>query len=147
MNTTLTGRFAGYQSWDGHDPFEDHAGPFFFRTHEDGSVTCAFEARAQHCNGGGFLHGGMLMTFADYSLFAIGRDILDGPSVTVSFSAEFTAAAGVGNFVEARGEVVRNTGSMVFLRGQVFTGAGEDEQILLNFSGIVKRIKKRPLEK
>lgn len=147
MNSSLGGRLAGYQSWDGHDPFEDHAGPFFFRKHEDGRVTCAFEAEARHCNGGGFIHGGMLMTFADYSLFAIGSDVLDGPSVTVSFSAEFTSAVGAGAFIEARGEIVQNTGSMVFLRGQVFTGTGENEKILLNYSGIVKRVKKRPLEK
>lgn len=148
MNTSLSGRLAGYETWEGHDPFEDHAGPFFFRQHEDGSVTCAFEATPTHCNGGGFLHGGLLMTFADFSLFAIGRHVLHGgPSVTVSFAAEFTAAAAAGEFIEARGEVVRNTGSMVFLRGQVFTGKGEDERILLNFSGIVKRVKKRPLEK
>ena len=148
MNTVLTGRLAGYESWEGVDPFEDHSGPFFFRKHEDGHVTCAFEAKPHHCNGGGFLHGGLLMTFADFSLFAIGSNVLHGgPSVTVSFSAEFTAAAGAGNFIEARGEVVRNTGSMVFLRGQVFTGHGADEKILLNYSGIVKRVKQRPLEK
>ncbi|WP_202944005.1 PaaI family thioesterase [Parvibaculum lavamentivorans] len=143
----MSSRLAGYETWNGHDPFEDHAGPFFFRRHEDGSITCAFEATPTHCNGGGFLHGGMLMTFADYSLFAIGKDVLDGPCVTVSLTGEFTAAAGAGEFVESRGEVVRNTGSMVFLRGQVFTGHGADERILLNFSGIVKRVKKRPLEK
>ncbi|WP_421864973.1 PaaI family thioesterase [Parvibaculum sp.] len=145
MNTSLNDRLAGYQSWEGHDPFEDHAGPFFFKKHDDGHVTCAFEATPTHCNGGGFLHGGMLMTFADYSLFAIGGDVLEGSAVTVSFSAEFTAAAGAGEFVEARGEIVQNTGSMVFLRGQVFTGSGAAERILLNFSGIVKRVKKRPL--
>lgn len=147
MNTSLSSRLAGYETWEGHDPFEDHAGPFFFRKNTDGTVTCAFEATPLHCNGGGFLHGGLLMTFADFSLFAFGRDFLQGPSVTVSFTAEFTAAAGAGDFIEARGEVVRNTGSMVFLRGQVFTGRGEDERILLNYSGIVKRMKKRPLEK
>lgn len=147
MNTSMNGRLAGYESWNGHDPFEDHAGPFFFRRHEDGRITCAFEATPTHCNGGGFLHGGMLMTFADYSLFAIGKDVLDGPCVTVSLTGEFTAAAGAGEFIEARGEIVRNTGSMVFLRGQVFTGHDAEERILLNFSGIVKRVKKRPLEK
>lgn len=147
MNTTVNGRLAGYESWNGHDPFEDHAGPFFFRRHEDGRITCAFEATPTHCNGGGFLHGGMLMTFADYSLFAIGKDVLQGPSVTVSLTGEFTAAAGSGEFIESRGEIVRNTGSMVFLRGQVFTGQDAEERILLNFSGIVKRVKKRPLEK
>ncbi len=78
-------------------------------------------------------------------MFAIGRSVLQGPSVTLSLNGEFTAAAGAGEFIEARGDIVRNTGSMVFLRGQVFTGAGGDERILLNFSGIVKRVKKRPL--
>jgi|TARA_R100000322_G_scaffold141342_1_gene97077 hypothetical protein len=34
---------------------------------------------------------------------------------------------------------------MVFLRGQVFTGSGDRERILLNYSGIVKRLKKKPL--
>lgn len=142
---TQSARLAGYESWTGTDPFEDHAGPFFFRQHENGRVTCAFEAEARHCNGGGFLHGGLLLSFADYSLFAIGRSVLQDPSVTLSLNGEFTAAAGAGEFIEARGEIVRNTGSMVFLRGQVFTGHGENERILLNFSGIVKRVKKKPL--
>ncbi len=137
-------RLVGYQSWDGTDPFEDHAGPFFFKRTETGEVICAFEATPTHCNGGGFLHGGALMTFADFSLFAIGSDVLEGPSVTVSFNAEFTAAGRAGTIVEARGEVVQNTGSMVFLRGQVYSREEEGERILLNFSGIVKRVKRRP---
>jgi len=145
MNIEAPGRLSGYETWNGHDPFEDHAGPFYFRQHPDGRVTSAFEARPHHCNGGGFLHGGLLLTFADFSLFAIGRSVLQGPSVTLSLNGEFTAAAGAGEFIEARGDIVRNTGSMVFLRGQVFTGAGGGERILLNFSGIVKRVKKRPL--
>lgn len=142
MLKTKDARLAGYRSWNGTDPFEDHAGPYFFRKTETGEVLCAFEATPTHCNGGGFLHGGALMTFADYALFAIGRDVLDGPSVTVSFNAEFTAAGRPGQLVEARGEVVQNTGSMVFLRGQVFCREDESERILLNFSGIVKRIKR-----
>lgn len=136
---------AGFRGWEGTDPFEDHAGPYFYRKTETGEVICAFEATPTHCNGGGFLHGGALMTFADYSLFCIGQDVLGGPAVTVSFNAEFTAAAGAGQIVEARGEIVQNTGSMVFLRGQVYTGAGEAKRTLLNFSGIVKRIKRKPV--
>ena len=148
MNVNIN-RLAGYQTWEGHDPFEDHAGPFYFRKTEDGEILCAFEAVKKHCNGGGFLHGGLLMTFADFSLFAIAQDVLDGPAVTVSFNSEFTAAATAGDFIEARGDVVQNTGSMVFLRGQVFTRkeiAGEMQVLpLLNFSGIVKRLKQRPI--
>lgn len=141
MSKTPSAKLAGYQGWEGTDPFEDHAGPFFHRRTETGEVICAFEATSTHLNGGGFLHGGALMTFADYALFCIGMDVLDGPAVTVSFNAEFTSSADAGGIVEARGEVVRNTGSMVFLRGQVYTLVGDETRILLNFSGIVKRVR------
>ena len=78
------------------------------------------------------------MTFADYALFALAGDVLDGPGVTVSFNSEFISAVGSGNLIEATGEVVRNTRSMVFVRGQVFCG----DDTLLNFSGVIKRIRK-----
>ncbi len=136
---------AGFRGWDGTDPFEDHAGPYFYRKTETGDVICAFETQPHHCNGGGFLHGGALMTFADYSLFCFGTDVLSGPAVTVSFNAEFTAASGGNGIVYARGEIVQNTGSMVFLRGQVFTIEADETRILLNFSGIVKRLKQQPI--
>lgn len=135
-----TGRLTGYQAWaGGTDPFEDHAGPYYFKKHDDGSITCAFEAKPYHCNGGGFLHGGSLMTFADYALFAIAGDVLDGPGVTVSFNSEFISAVGAGNFIEARGEVVRNTRSLIFVRGEIFCG----DETLLSFSGIIKRITRK----
>ncbi|MFZ3035314.1 MAG: PaaI family thioesterase [Parvibaculum sp.] len=136
---------AGFKGWDGTDPFEDHVGPYFSRKNENGDVICAFEAEPHHVNGGGFLHGGCLMSFADYSLFAIAGDVLEGPAVTVSFNAEFTAASPGNQIVYSRGDIVRNTGSMVFLRGQVYSGTGDDELILLNFTGIVKRVKRKPV--
>jgi acyl-coenzyme A thioesterase PaaI-like protein len=136
---------AGFKGWDGTDPFEDHAGPYFSRKTENGEVISAFDSTNVHNNGGGFLHGGALMTFADYSLFAIGGDVLNSPGVTVSFNAEFTAAAPAGGTIYSRGEVVQNTGSMVFLRGQVYVEEGDTTRTLLNFSGIVKRIKRKPV--
>jgi acyl-coenzyme A thioesterase PaaI-like protein len=44
-----------------------------------------------------------------------------------------------GELIEARGEVVRAGGSMVFMRGLVSTGG----RPLLNFSAIVKKIRRR----
>ncbi|MDO8422418.1 MAG: PaaI family thioesterase [Parvibaculum sp.] len=147
MSKTPSARLAaaGFKGWDGTDPFEDYAGPYFYKKNEAGEVICAFEAEPHHCNGGGFLHGGALMTFADYSLFCFATDVLNGPAVTVSFSSEFTAAAAGEGIVYSRGEIVQNTGSMVFLRGQVFTGEQGNTRTLLNFSGIVKRVKRRPI--
>lgn len=133
------GEFDGWLTWAGHDRFEDQSGPYFFRYEADGSVLCAFRAEAKHMNGGGFMHGGALLTFADFCLFAIGERVLkDHRSVTVSLNGEFAGSCVAGDLVECRGEVVRD-GGLVFLRGVVSTGG----RPLLNFSAIVKKLKPR----
>ena len=126
----------GYESWDGTDPFEDYTGPYFFKRMEDGTIQSAFISQPHHCNGGGFLHGGSMMTFADYSLFVFAKDITNGPCVTVTFNSEFVSAGLPNKLIEARGSVVRNTRSLIFVRGEVFC----EDQVILPFSGVIKRI-------
>jgi len=131
-----TGRYEGYVTWEGLDPCEDHSGPFYFKQEQDGSVKCALVAEPKHINGGGKIHGGLLMTFADFSLFAIAHDCLDtGFGVTISLNGEFIAAGELDDFVEIRGRVVRSTRSLVFVQGEIFVG----EKILMNYSGIIKK--------
>ena len=126
--------WAGWQSWIG-DGFEDRTGPFYFREEADGSVRCAFRAAQQHMNGGGHMHGGCIMTFADYALFMIGQKALvDGGGVTVSLNGEFVGPAHLGELVEATGEVVRAGGSLVFMRGKIEAGG----RPVMTFSGVVK---------
>ncbi len=138
------GEFAGWSTWSGQDAFEDMTGPFLFREHTDGSVRCAFRAAAKHMNGGGFMHGGCLLTFADFCLFAVShparvRAGRDGPAVTVSLNGEFVGPARAGELIEAAGEVVRMGASLLFVRGLVVTGP----RPLLNFSGVVKQVRRR----
>jgi len=133
------GEWAGWRVWSA-DPYELLSGPFYARRAEDGAMVCAFRAEKKHMNGGGFMHGGCLMTFADYALFCIATDDLQGTgSVTASFNAEFVDAAREGDIVEARGEVVRAGGSLVFIRGQISTAG----RCLLNFSAIVKKVRRK----
>jgi acyl-coenzyme A thioesterase PaaI-like protein len=133
------GPWAGWALW-GSDPFELHAGPFYSRIGPDGRPMCAFLAEKKHMNGGGFMHGGCLMTFADYALFAIGGEALaGGGSVTASLTGEFLDSAREGELIEATGEVTRAGGSLVFIRGTVTTGC----RPLLTFSGIVKKVRRR----
>jgi uncharacterized protein (TIGR00369 family) len=132
------GPWAGWRLWS-TDPFELHAGPFYSRARDDGRIVCAFRAEKKHMNGGGFMHGGCLMTFADYSLFALAGQSLDGGSVTASLSGEFLDSAREGEFIEAEGEVTRAGRSLVFIRGTV-SSAGRP---LLTFSGIVKKVGRR----
>ena len=90
-------------------------------------------------NGGGFMHGGCLMTFADYALFCIADEELQGTgSVTASMNCEFIDAARVGDLVEATGEVVRAGRSLVFIRGTITTA----DRPLLTFSAIVKKVRR-----
>ena len=135
-----TGDWAGWRTWSGLDPFEDQSGPFYFREGEDGRVTTAFRAETKHMNGGGFMHGGCMMTFADFSLFAIAwKELAESRAVTVSLNGEFVGPARPGDLVTATGEVVRAGGSLLFVRGLVSTGTGP----MLNFSGVIKKIRAR----
>lgn len=130
-----SGEFAGWWTWT-RDHFETANGPFWHRE-EDDQITCAFRLERKHMNGGGAVHGGCLMTFADYCLFALGNKVLqDGRGVTLSFSSEFIDAAYEGELIEGKGEVVRAGRSIVFMRGML-TSAGRP---VLSFSGTIKRI-------
>src|SRR5579863_5136204 len=111
------GEWAGWRAWSS-DPFETLAGPFYARRGEDGRMVCAFKAERKHMNGMGFMHGGCLLTFADYALFCIADEALkDSDNVTASLNGEFIDAAREGERIEAAGEVVRAGGSLVFIRG------------------------------
>ena len=131
------GEFDGWYHWN-HDAFETQSGPFFMKQQVDGSYLSAFRAQDRHMNGAGFMHGGCLLTFADFALFAIATDELGGdPAVTMNLSGDFLGAAGPGALMEARGEVTRGGGKTIFVRGLI-TGDGEPA---LSFTGIIRRFK------
>ena len=86
-----TGPWAGWKTWP-QDTFETGTGPFYMRQDEQGRVICRFVAEPRHMNGGGFMHGGCFLTFADFACFAIADEHTQGPSVTVNLSGDFLAA-------------------------------------------------------
>ncbi len=132
------GEWAGWSNWQ-HDAFEQHAGPFYERRDADG-VVCAFRAERRHMNGGGFMHGGCLMTFADFALFSIASEHLAGShAVTLNLASDFLDSAQVGEFIEARGEVTRAGKSTLFVRGLV----SADARPVLSFTGIIRKVGKR----
>jgi uncharacterized protein (TIGR00369 family) len=129
------GEWAGWSMWQS-DAFEQQAGPFYEKQADDGAWVCAFRTQDKHMNGGGFLHGGCLMTFADAALFTIAREEMhDSFGVTMHLSGDFLAAARPGQFVEARGEVTRGGGKTIFVRGI----ATADGTPILSFTGIIRK--------
>lgn len=139
LQTMTDGEWAGWSWYPGGDPYEDLSGPFYWKRDPDGRLRCAFRAEQKHMNGGGFLHGGCVMTFADYALFVIAReDIEGGRAVTATFNGEFVGTAHAGDLVECTGEVVKAGRSMVFVRGIIESG-GEP---VMSFSAVLKKTRR-----
>ena len=136
--TVDEGEFAGWDTYDLKDTFDQVVGPFYFRADPDGRMRCAFRAEQKHMNAGGRMHGGCLMTFADIALFQTAYQQMEGSrGVTVQLDSTFVDAVKVGDLVEATGEVVRAGGSLVFVRGTIAVG----ERTVMTFSGVIKRWK------
>ena len=129
------GEFKGWRAWADENFEFETAGPMYFRKDENGPVAALRVAR-KHMNSGGMVHGGCLMTFADFALFVIAKEAMDNAyGVTIAFTSEFLSSASEGDLLEARGEVLKTGRSLLFVRGLI-TANGEP---CLNFSGTIKR--------
>jgi acyl-coenzyme A thioesterase PaaI-like protein len=134
------GEWAGWYKRSSGNSFESLTGPFYWRSDVPSGLRAAFRAEPRHMNGGGFMHGGCTMTFADFCLFALARPVLKGVyGVTATLNGEFMGSVHVGDLVECEGEVVKQGGSLVFVRGLITTGGNP----VLNFSGVIKKIRPR----
>ena len=132
------GEFAGWWTWSSLDPYERLTGPFYSRE-IDGKARCAFRAEARHMNAFGAMHGGCMMTFADFALFSLSQRARGGTAgVTVNLSGDFLGPAQAGEWIEATGEVTRAGKSLTFVRGLLTA----DGRPMLSFSGIVKAVRR-----
>ncbi len=127
----------GFLPETGTDPAEDLCGPFYLNREPD-QITAGLLVEHKHCNGMQTVHGGILMTFADFALCAQARYLTrDRHIITVSLSAEFVDTAPHGSWLTSKGQVVKRTNSLVFVQGVI---QDEDRPVVM-YNGIGKRIK------
>jgi uncharacterized protein (TIGR00369 family) len=122
--------------------FPDHVGPFW-RKQEDGQDLYGIVAEGKHGNHHKFVHGGLVMTLVDYavgmaSVAAVGHF----NQVTLQLDVQFLDPARIDEFLIGRGELLRRTSSLAFLRGTVEASG----RIVAAANGIWKIIKPRPSE-
>ncbi len=132
------GPYAGWQRWKGrHEKrFSDLIGHYYFRD-VDGRVECRMDTGMQHANGFGYLHGGFLMAFIDQVLFAVARPRLAfGGAVTMTCNTEFLGSAVPGTPLDGTGEILRETGKMLFIRGLLTQGGSN----VCGFSGTLRKV-------
>lgn len=97
------------------DMFIGVNGPLYRR--RDGlQLVLGLYVERRHCNPGNICHGGMLLTFVDIAMVMAAhyQAKLKRFLPTINLSADFLAAAPLGAWIEARTDVLRVTGNMVF---------------------------------
>lgn len=124
--------------------FSAHVGPFWTRRGEQGHEI-GFVVEERHLNGNGIVHGGMLMTFIDQSIGMRVYHAIDRvPCATIQLDTHFVEAGRLGDFIEARTEIVRQTSSIVFTRGSLVVRREDGgERLLISAEGIWKVLRPR----
>jgi len=135
------GPFKGWRRWSqlDADSFQSLVGPVYFRAGADGSVECRSPTETKHRNNQGRLHGGYVTTFIDMALFAIAAPALTAHrAVTLTLNTEFLGAGVPGMDIYATGEITRETGKLIFLRGLV-----TQDGPIASFSGVLRKVAPR----
>ena len=119
--------------------FNAHIGNLYVKRGARGTrdeFVLGFRVQQNMCNPAGGLHGGMMMTAADL-VGTMGAGTLAGlrkflPTVNMTF--DFVAPARLGDWVEGRAEVVRQTRTLLF--SNIYLTVGEEK--ILRASCIAK---------
>ena len=119
--------------------FNSHVGTLYAKRGAKGTrdeFVLGFRVHQHMCNPAGGLHGGMMMTVADL-VGTMGGGYLAGlrkflPTVSMTF--DFVAPARVGDWVEGRAELIRQTRTLLFTNIYLTVG----DQKILRASSIAK---------
>lgn len=132
----------GWHSWNLEDTTRYNTavlGPMWVRREDEQCRLRMFPQR-HHTNLGDNIHGATTLGLIDIALFAtmhvLGRGH-DGFAVTVELSTQFVGAGDSQRPLDAVSEIVRETGSMLFVRGT----AMQDDDVVASYSGIVRKLK------
>ena len=106
---------AGFVPYENQGPFLEHIGPIHVNERDD-ELVLGLRAEERHANHRGTIQGGLLSTFADFTLGrAIEADADDDKDrATVSLTVDFIKPAKPGDWIEARGKVDRVGGTLAF---------------------------------
>lgn len=131
----------GWRRWQFSDPtrFNQMLGPMMFRI-DDGVARVRWTAEHRHTNLRDAVHGGALLAFIDVALFAASRGfglLTAGTAVTLDLNTQFIGAGRPGEPLEAKVELLKETGRLLFLRGVIVQGTGEET--VAAFSGTIRK--------
>jgi uncharacterized protein (TIGR00369 family) len=92
----------------------------------------------KHTNLQDMIHGAITLSLIDVSMFAAMRTLTGGdagPAVTIELSTQFIGAGRPDQPLDAVVEVLRETGRMLFMRGEVV----QEDHLVAAFSGLIRK--------
>jgi len=130
----------GWKRWQFRDStrFNAFLEPLLVKV-EDGLARVRMMPRHEHSNMRNDVHGGALLGFMDVALFAGARGLgvlQAGGAVTLDLSAQFIGGGRIGEPLEARVELLRETKRMLFMRGLIVQ---EGMPTIASFTGTLRK--------
>lgn len=113
----------GYRQIDTGAGFNVLFGPVFGRM-ESGRPMLGIRVSNRHINPHKTCHGGVLATFADFQAYIAHHQagLRDIVTPTINMTVDFLSPAVLGDWLEARTELVRATRSMIYSQTLAFVG-------------------------
>ena len=130
----------GFGPTNSRGAFTLHNGPTYRATSE-GDVRSGFYVLDRHCNGMGFLHGGMMSAFADSSLAWAVWNESRRFSVTLKLTLEFMDIVRKGAWVEACPEKPLVEDGIAYVSTPLITASGRR---VANADGVFRLMNRRP---
>jgi uncharacterized protein (TIGR00369 family) len=103
---------AGFERSKSRGPFTTHNGPVY-RATAPGDLRSGIRVLERHCNSMGFMHGGMVSSFADGALAWAVWDSTRKMSVTLKLTISYFDTIRPGTWLEARPVVVSSEDGIV----------------------------------
>jgi len=130
------------EGWSAMDDrgFIELAGPFFYRKAGNAMHFC-FPTADKHHNRNGMVQGGAIMTFTDRALGATARDFSSAArTATIQLNIQFVDGVHVGEIIEAKSTVIRDTKQIVFMSTSLTVGT----RTIAQATGVWKKLLSKP---
>lgn len=119
--------------------FSIHNGPSYLATGE-GDLRSGIWVLDRHCNGMGFMHGGMICAFADSALAWAVWSATERMSVTIKLTMEFMGIVPEGSWLEAHPQVKGVDGDLVHVMADMKT---EDGVLVARADAVFRSLRRR----
>lgn len=139
MSGTVIDIPEGFALAEGRGPFSRTNGPYYRRV-LDGRLQTGLSVEERHCNGLGFLHGGMTAAFADSAMAWAVWNSAKQSSVTMRLSVDYLQPVRIGDWLIAEARVTGIDGDIIHVEAEL---TRNEKQKIAGVSGVFHLIRKK----